>query len=172
MSYDLNLLECAPGEDADALHERCEQLDEDEEQGIHDPAVAARNRRIADALLAANPALSEFSPAERDWELELTDPEGLQITLFSKQASITFPYWDSLDSGKLMEQIQDVARIINAETGWLLFDPQIEEVVDPAQGTPDITEAFDYGRDRLRKVVGDSGESQSRPPWWKRLFGG
>jgi hypothetical protein len=166
VSYDLYLFDCAPGDDPDELHERLEQLTDEDEQSGSDPDVDARNRRIAETLMSAHPQFSE-SEIEEGREFELSDPDGLQISLYGQQAAITFPYWDSLDARKLMAQVRDASRIINAATGWCLFDPQVERVVDPARESVDITAAFDHGREQLRRVVG----GEPARPWWKRLFG-
>jgi hypothetical protein len=168
VSYDLHLLDCAPGDDPEKLHDRLEQFAAEGAQSPPDPAIDARNRRLADTLLAAHPAYSEYSG---DDGIELTDPDGLQIYLSEHEATITFPYWDSLDAEALMERVQAAARVIGSETGWRVFDPQLDKVVDPAQDATAMTETFDYGRASLRKAVA-SDEAVATRPWWKRLFGG
>jgi hypothetical protein len=99
--------------------------------------------------------------------------DGIQITLRSDHASFNFPYWDSLDAGKITDDIGRAAQIVAAETGWRLYDPQLEEFIDSVSDAEKIQSAFDYGRKQLAEII----EQENAPPperksFWKRLFGG
>jgi hypothetical protein len=106
VSYDLYMF--SPEPDADPM-DTLERLEEREEAAAPDPAIAERNRRIANALLAMN---SNYTESEIRFDviaeqagvsveearakhryIELMDGSGLQITLSDDQASINFPYW-------------------------------------------------------------------------------
>jgi hypothetical protein len=183
VSYDLYMLRPEPGVDP---METLERLSEQDETVPIDPAVAERNRRVADALLAGNPAFSEFefdheALAQNDgtsldearqtyrW-IELTDESGLQVTLYDQQAAITFPYWDSLDAGRLMEQIGATSKVIEEETGWRLYDPQLEKFLDPARDGDEFRAAFAVGVGATKRIAAEY-EDQGRAPWWRRVFG-
>jgi hypothetical protein len=187
VSYDLYMLRPQPGEDPiDTL----ERLEEQEQSASADPAIAERNRRIADALLALNPAYAESEikheviaeqtgvsveeARARHRYIELVDEGGLQITLSDEQASINFPYWDSLDPAHLAREIAKAEKVIAKETGWQLYDPQLEKFVDPARDADEFAEAFGVGVGHVQRIA-DEHEAESsgdrRPSFWRRVFG-
>src|SRR5688572_14517722 len=115
MSYDMYLLEPVPGQDPmKTLEARAG------DESPLTPAAAERNRRIADALRAANPA---YHPMEStsDQYIAVTDQGGIEVTLFEDEVAITFPYWDSLDTDYLLREIERAATMIGEETGWRLY---------------------------------------------------
>jgi len=147
-----------------------ERLTEQEESASRDRAIAERNRRIADALVALNSAYTE---ADINYEViaeqagvtieearamhryvELTDEDGLQITLFDHQASISFPYWDSLDPVHLAREIGKAANVIAEERPAIVrparrVRPRVSQRCaardrrrrTPGQGAPDVVAA-------------------------------
>lgn len=188
MSYDLYMLSPVAGEEPMATLERLEE--QHDEAAAPDPDAAARNRRIADALLAARPEYEEFqidleaiaradgvtveqaSASQRF--IELTDGDGLQITLDDDQASISFPYWESLDAAVLVREIDRAARIIGAETGWQLYDPQLDRFLDPERDAAEFRKAFGVGVRQVQRIVDEQDVNASgsgRPSRWRRLFG-
>jgi hypothetical protein len=169
VSYDLYMLKPQPGEDPmDTL----ERLEEQGEPASADPAAAERNRRIADALLALNPAYGESAIELRD--IELTAEGGLQLTLSDDQASMNIPYWDSLDPAHLAREIDAAAKAIAAETDWQLYDPQLEKFLDPARDADEFVAAFGVGVGHVQRIA---AEHEAEPPSgecpsvWRRLFG-
>jgi len=169
VSYDLYMLKPQPGEDP---METLERLEEQEEQASPDPAAAERNRRIADALLALNPAYEESVIEHRD--IELTAEGGLQLTLSDDQASMNIPYWDSLDPSHLAREIDAAAKAIAAETDWQLYDPQLEKFLDPARDADEFAEMFGVGVGHVQRITAeDDAESPGgeRPSLWRRLIG-
>ena len=143
--------------------ETLERLAADE---TSDAAAVARNRRLAQALCALNP---RFDESEFDGGIELSDESGVQISLFGDQAAITFPYWDSLDPAELTTQIGDASKLIATETGWRLYDPQLEQFTDPAADAESFQQAFDVGREAVHRIVDEPEPKRSK---WKRLLGG
>ena len=166
MSYDLYMLDPVEGEDPMETLER--RASDESPPG---PDVVARNRRIADALLAAHPGWTDTTPDASDW-IELDDGEAIQVGVSEHEASITFPYWDSLDTDRLLRDIGSASEVIARETGWKLYDPQLEQFLDPARDGAAFREAFGAGTAAVNRIAEEHAAPQARPPWWKRLLGG
>lgn len=166
MSYDLYML--APVEGEDPL-ETLERLADDESPPP--PEVLARNRRIADAVLAAHPTWTRTESETGHW-IEVDDGEALQVGLSEHEASFTFPYWDSLDTDRILDDIGSAAEVISGETGWRLYDPQIEQFLDPARDRAAFKKAFGAGTAAVNRIKQEHAEVEPPPPsWWKRLLG-
>ena len=147
-----------------------ERLEEQEEPASPDPAAAERNRRIADSLLALNPAYEESAIDHRD--IELTAEGGLQLTLSDEQASMNIPYWESLDPAHLAREIEAAAKAIAAETGWQLYDPQLEKFLDPARDADEFAAMFGAGVGHVQRIAAeDESSGGERPSLWQRLLG-
>jgi hypothetical protein len=187
MSYDLHMLEPRPGEDP---VETLERLAAEEGSAAPEPAILERNRRMADSLLALNPAYSEFEfkyeaiaeqsgisveeARARYRHIELMDEGGLQVILYDHHASINFPYWESLDPAKLLREIAGAAGVIADQTGWQLYDPQLEKFLDPARDAGEFAEMFAAGVAHVRRIAAEQEGDTSgagRPSRWRRLFG-
>ena len=187
MSYDLYMF--SPEPDAGPM-DTLERIEEREEAAAPDPVIAERNQRIADALIVMNPnyAKSEIKfdvIAEQDGisveearakhrYIELSDEDGLQITLSDYQASITFPYWESLDPKILAEKIAKASTVIAEETAWQLYDPQLERFIDPARDADAFAEAFGVGVSHVKSITSEQSadtESTRRRSFWRRIFG-
>ena len=105
MSYDLYLLDPEPGVEP---YEQLERFYDEEQSTPPDPAIQARNRRLADALREADPSYEESHPdyavlAEQDGtsvdeakarhrSIQLMAEAGLEINLYDKHADISYPY--------------------------------------------------------------------------------
>jgi hypothetical protein len=165
VSYDLYMLTPEPGVHPGDLLERLDGA------GPPDPEALERQRRIAAALRAADPRLEQ-----NDYELEgtpgiqLIADDGIDISLSPAYASISFPYWESLDAARLIEDIDRAAKIITAETGWQLYDPQLDRFIDPQHDAAAFTEAFRAGVGYVQGAA--PGQTPERPSLWRRLFGG
>jgi len=97
----------------------------------------------------------------------------MEIELFDHHASITFPYWESLDADRMAIAIDEAAKVISQQTGWKLYNPQLEKFIDPGADAAEARRAFDFGRDHLRRIVGEQAvpvAASARRSWWKRLF--
>ena len=168
VSYDLYMLSPQPGEDP---METLERLEEREEAAAPDPVIAERNRRIADALIATN---SNYTESEIKFDviaeqsgisveearakhryIELFDEDGLQITLSDEQASINFPYRESLDPKRLAEEIAKASNVIREETGWQLYDPQLEKFIDPVRDADEFARAFGVGVSLVQQIASE-----------------
>ena len=151
--------------------ETVERLEEGEEAAAPDPVIAERNRRIAEALIATN---SSYTESEVKFDviaeqsdisveearakhryIELFDEDGLQITLSDEQASINFPYRESLDPRRLAEEIAKASKVIREETGWQLYDPQLEKFIDPVRDADEFARAFGVGVRLVQQVASE-----------------
>jgi hypothetical protein len=168
VSYDLYMLSPQPGEDP---METVERLEEREEAAAPDSVIAERNRRIADALIATN---SNYTESEIKFDviaeqsgisveearakhryIELFDEDGFQITLSDEQASINFPYRESLDPKRLAEEIAKASNVIREATGWQLYDPQLEKFIDPVRDADEFARAFGVGVSLVQQIASE-----------------
>lgn len=182
MSYDFRLFK-RTGED---LHETARAGSESFPSLPPDPQKEALKRRVADALIARNPQLEVF---QFDYEaiaksrkitveqarlqfrhLELNGPQedtnGIQITLFDDEASVTVPFWHKGDkAADTFREIWSCLEIISREAGYLIYDPQTDRIFDTSAG-------FDGA---LACYTGIVGRIQQKPsvshtakkPWWR-----
>lgn len=170
MSYDLYLLAPVEGEDPMDTVERLEEADDRTAPGASDTIA-----RLVEAIATDGTAYDRF-PLD-DGSVQLMEEEGLDVTVHGNRVFITFPYWDSLDGERLTREIDRVARAVGAVTGWSLYDPQIEDLVDPSEGgdAAAMREAFDGGRQVLREMIAEdraaTAAPETRPSRWKRLLG-
>jgi hypothetical protein len=168
VSYDLYMLSPQPGEDP---METLEHLEEREEAAAPDPVISERNRRIASALIATN---SNYTESEIKFDvlaeqngisveearaknryIELMQEGGLQITLSDEQASINFPYRESLDPKRLAEEIARASNVIREETEWQLYDPQLEKFIDAVRDADEFARAFGVGVSLVQQIASE-----------------
>jgi hypothetical protein len=182
LSYDLYMLDPEPGIEP---YEQLERLDAEEQSASPDPAIQSRNRRIVESLrdadaryeeshfsydvLAEQEGISVDEARARFRSIQLTAEGGLEINLYDHHADITFPYWESLDAEALTRDIASASSVISRETGWKLYDPQLERVIDPATDGAEMRRMFDVGRERLQTIIAEE-ERKSNEPLWKRFF--
>lgn len=167
VSYDLYLLKREPGE---ATMDTLARLEQREQAPSADPAVAERNRRIADRLIAMNSDYTE-SQAGDDTFIELFDEDGLQITLSGEHAAFNFPYWEPLDPRRLAEEMARASKVIGDETGWELYDPQPEKFVDPLRDADEFARAFGVGVSHVQRLVaGQEAAGDQRPSLLRRIL--
>ena len=185
VSYDLYMLSPQPGEDP---METLERLEECEEAAAPDPVIAERNRRIAVALIATN---SNYTESEIKFDviaeqsgisveearakhryIVLFDEDGLQITLSDEQASINFPYRESLDPKRLAEGIAKASNVIREEQGGSYMTPSLR-----SSSTPFATPTSSHGPlasasascSRSRRSRSAKGSPDHRDSLWRRI---
>lgn len=183
MSYDFTLFQRRDGEDPNVT---ARQVGEELGSTPLDATKEARKRRIADALIAHNPKLTvfEFGYEEiakqekisveearlRYRHLELNGPEedrrGIQITLFDDGASVTVAYWHGGEAASdAFREIWGYLEIVSRESGYLIYDPQTDRVVDLASGFEDALARYSQVARAFHKELGIRGPE--RRPWWK-----
>lgn len=152
MSYDFRLFKPRAGEDPRVKAQR----DSEEFAATPlNPQKEALKRKVADALIVHNPKLEIFEfgyDAIAKFEkisveearlkyrhMELNESEedcsGIQILLFDDEASVTVPYWHEGDkAADTFREIWSYLEIICRETGYLIYDSQIDKIIEPSAG--------------------------------------
>src|ERR1700683_2558003 len=150
MSYDFRLFLPQPG--VDPLVTAQEDIDE-LNSGPPVPAKEARKHSIAAELMKANPALEGFAfefdqlaksegisveeAKARFRHIELNGSEngnGIQITLFDDEASLTVPYSHTgPQASAVFSEIWQYLGVIQKVAGYQVYDPQLGCIVDLAE---------------------------------------
>ncbi len=183
MSYDFRLFQRKAGEDPlVTAHADSDGLP----TTPPDPQKEALKHRVADALIARNPRLEIF---QFDYDavaktlrvsvedarlkyrhLELNGPSdgtnGIQITLFDNEASVTVPFWHDGDkAADTFREIWNCLEIISREAGYLIYDPQVDQIIEPSAGF-DAALARYTGTVRQMRQKLPRGSAEKKP-WWK-----
>jgi len=171
MSYDFRLFKRRSGEDPIVTARR----DSEEYSSTpRDSAKEALKRRVADALIAQNPKFEFFqfgydeiarfekisvSQARLKYRhLELNGPDaggnGIQITLFDDEASVTVPFWHERDkAADTFREIWSYLEIICRETGYMVYDPQTDRVFEPSTGFDEAMQLYTGTVRRLHEAL-------------------
>jgi hypothetical protein len=97
----------------------------------------SHNRRLADALMRADSSL-EVTQRRREVELE---GDNAQILLWDEYAAIALPFdFDDVDG--LEEKLKVYFKVLRDVAGYVIYDPQSEELLDPDHGPRFVTEAL------------------------------
>jgi hypothetical protein len=152
VSYDLYLFAPEPGVEPLAFLER---------ETPPDPAETVRMHRLAETVLATHPAF-EQGLTRADF-IQIMADDGPEVGLQPASATITFPYWDSLDAEQLARDVDAVVAAIQAETGWKLYDPQLDRYIETLSGTPEFQARFDEGRAVVREATMSAPEPEPEP---------
>jgi len=184
MSYDFRLFKPKPGED---LLVTAESESDDFGTAPVDPVKESTKRRVAAALIAKNPKLKVFEfdydkiatlqkisveqAKLRHRHLELNGSEegcnGIQITLFDDEASVTVPYWHSGDKAReTFHEIWDYLELISQEAGYAVYDPQRGEILELSKGVDHLVSGYVSTVDRVQNKSGQIAAS-AKEPWWK-----
>ena len=154
--------------------------------GPVEPECEELKRRTAAALVAANPQLWIFAiqyeeiaafekitveEARRRYRyVELNGREkgnGIQIVLFDRSAVVRVPWWHAGASAAVVfEEVLEYMRLISRETGYKVFDDQIEKEIDLAHGLDESLTCYQDGCARkwplwLFKVASSGRENAS-----------
>ena len=74
----------------------------------------------------------------------------------------------------LAEQVAKAANVIGTDTGWQLYDPQLERFIDPARDADQFAEAFSLGVGHVTRIASEhpaDTASDRRQSLWRRLLG-
>jgi hypothetical protein len=149
MSYDFYLFRRVAGEDPLTTGRAQGEEEKREDPDAPDPDAGRIKRSVAAALKAQDPRLEVFEydyseiavslgisvdEARRLYQdIELNHLEhGIQVTLSDHSAWITVAYWHSnpATAEAVMAEIWDYLRTINREAGFLVYDPQLDQLLD------------------------------------------
>jgi len=179
MSYDFVLFRPESGADPRSIGGN------DEGQiGPRDPAVEALKRRVADALLAHDPTLSEqvfdydevakvnkisvAAAYEQYRYVELTDLDGgsgTQITLFDDHASVTVPYWheDNAVGRAQLARVWGYIDVLCDVSGYEVFDLQLDRMI--TRGTfEEVGACYAQASARIHSII---KPVRRQRPWWQ-----
>lgn len=177
MSYDLTFFTPRPGVD---VHDIVEVDEDHMARGPRDPKTEAKKRKLADALLAFDRRLELTQPDfdaiaklhkmriddayNRFRDLELTDgTSGVQFHLFDDSAGLSIPYWHSGEPARrVIEQVWALIEIVCRETGYEVFDPQLDRVID-VNAFDEVLETYVGATSRMQTMLGRA----AKKPWWK-----
>lgn len=163
MSYDLYLFKPKAGIDPlETVDEIFSEESDEINPGIPYPEKEARKHLLANALVNLNPELQVFpfgfkELAEMDKisveeakikyrHLELNgadDGNGIQITLYDDSAEVTVPYWHGgADAKKVFNEIWSYLKVIENETGFMTYDPQLEKILNLSTDLLEVVEIY------------------------------
>ena len=133
MSYDILLYPRQPGQTWEQVVEADEQDGPEGTQADLDAGVATFRRieaRLREQLTEpVETWVAEEVGGDVYGELSALD-SGLQVELYDRSASVSFPYGGGTDRGELHDRARHAVRIVGEETGYEAYDPQRERTFD------------------------------------------
>jgi hypothetical protein len=161
MSYDFMLLHREPGQSWDEVLDALEQLVMDGADRPLSPAARVRLERMADRLQAHDPELERFT-SEHCIDLDRPDDSGIQVSLFEHELAVTVPYWHMGQAARtVMQIVWSYLAILEQETGWETYDPQLGRTLDRMRDLDDVTGSHADMSARLPGLVRGDGFSAS-----------
>jgi hypothetical protein len=183
MSYDFRLFKRKPGEDPETTARA-------ESDGLPatppDPQKELLKRKIGDLLIARNPkfeyfqfeyeqiaqtrkiSVEEARRLHRHLELNnlAKDSNGIRITLYDDEASITVPYYHIGEkAADVFREIWGYMEIITRESGYLVYDNQIDRILDLSAGCQDSLACYTGTSQPASQTITRGGVGVK--PWWK-----
>jgi hypothetical protein len=169
MSYDFYLSRQTPEENDQNIIEQSLQESMEINPGLPIPENEQRKKDLAKSLLAYNPALQifefDYKAIARSLEIaedeartryrhiEINDPDqtkGIQIILYDDTASVTIPYWHmNEDAVSAFNEIFGYLRILQNEAKYLIYDPQIERVINLSKDLSEVLKCYDSVMQRI-----------------------
>jgi hypothetical protein len=157
MSYDFTLLHRQPGQSWEQVLEANERRVLQEADRPFSPAARARVERIADRLQAHDPQLERFT-SEYCIELDRPDDSGVQVSLFEHELGVTVPYWHTGQAARaVMELVWSYLAILEQESGWDTYDPQLGRSLDRARDLEVVSGGYADMSARLPGLVRGDG---------------
>jgi hypothetical protein len=152
MSYDLVLLPRDLGQSWDQVMEANERLALEEGDRPLSPADRTRLERIADHLQTHDPQLDRFT-TERHMELTRADDTGIQVSLYPDQLAVAIAYWHTGPTARAVMQIAwSYLAILEQETGWEIYDPQLGRNLDRVHDLDEVTTGYADMSARLHRM--------------------
>ena len=154
MSYDVRLLLLQPGEDPWVAAHSDDELD-----ATLSPEAKTRIDRVVDALRTHDPDL-EVVQNPADGELsDVSGGTGIQIALFAASGALSIPFWPENSAPEVRSKVAEYLRVLSNSGGYVVFDPQTDQVLSAETGFAVSTVAFSAGETMLKQAT--------KRPWWK-----
>jgi len=183
MSYDLYAIAARPGEDPAEVYGALGEAEEGEPAEWTDEQVA-RAEMLAASLQALNSRLERYvfdypkvaaalgvteDEARAQWRhIELNTPDGdnpIQVTIDADHASLTMAYWYTGERAwETIREALSYLAVIERETGWATFDPQIGRRLDLRADLNDVVSAYEVGSRHVEELSRESPAMPKRPP--------
>jgi len=161
MSYDFILVHRHPGQSWDEVLEATERRVEQEMDPSFRPSARAWAERIADRLQAHDPQLERFT-SQHCIDLDRPDDTGVQVSLFEHEVAVTVPYWHTGRAARaVMELVWSYLAILEQETAWETYDPQLGRGLDRARDLEVVSGSHADMSARLPGLVGGDGSDAS-----------
>ena len=168
LSYDINFIRKRPEQSwEDALDANEEALVAAKASRELDAAMPDIMAHTADELQRLHPPFERVGDASF---IELSDESsGMQVYLCVDGVGLSVPYWHDGDAARpIFGLVQEVARVVERETGLRAYDPQQEApLLDPGWRAPVAEGEMDRITDLLHGDGGALDPVASRRPWWK-----
>src|SRR5215813_12582472 len=133
MSYDFILLHREPGQSWDEVLEANERLVLEVADRPFSSFARGRAILIAEHLQAHDPQLERFT-TEHHIELTRPDDAGVQVSLFERELAVTVAYGHAGRAARaVMDLVWSYLAILEQETGWEIYDPQLGRRLDRAR---------------------------------------
>jgi hypothetical protein len=132
MSYDLDMFALPPGMDVDTFFEVRESETEAEIFTVAELTDSERAflRAIALKIAGYDFGFRLFDRDRRSLELSHLS-NGIQIAFYKNSISFMLPYWHRGEGAQaIFRKIWKYIAIIQAETGYVAYDPQLGQVLD------------------------------------------
>ncbi|MBN2579636.1 MAG: hypothetical protein JXB10_11655 [Pirellulales bacterium] len=86
--------------------------------------------------------------------------------LFDDEASVAVPFWhEGNKAAETFREIWTYLEIISREAGYLIYDPQLERVINPTADFEEALACYTKVTCQIHQLLPTEGK-ESRP-WWK-----
>ena len=119
-----------------------------------------------DCAVLAKELNTSVEDATLRWRyIELNDERfGLHVTLEDHSATVTIPYWHTGEKlAEAFQSVWDCIETIQADSGYLAYDPQLDQVVDSETKKAAMLR---YSKTKTSVEQAITGNTPKRP-WWK-----
>jgi hypothetical protein len=95
-------------------------------------------------------------------DLDRPDGTGVQVSLFEHELAVTVPYWHTARAAwAVMGLVWSYLAILEQETGWETYDPQLGRGLDRARDLEGVSGSHADISARLPGLVGGDGSAAS-----------
>lgn len=143
MSYDLQAFLLPPGGDPE---EALEALESD----LDRPPTGEERDRMTRLAKALQGAVASFEATYPGDAIELSE-DRFQVSVYANEAMIAIPYWfDGAEARQVLAVALECARAIRDTAGFVVWDPQLDRLLDERATVEELAEAYASGREYVR----------------------